>query len=304
MVSLVDKLMINKETEQSIQTYINDLTHALSGQDLALIQDAVIDAELHFRAALNDTQTQNSSIKSIIENYGSAEETAQTYRDMESTVSFAFNGKVEQEQQQKSNHFYSILTETAVYPAVVFNFLSLPLGIIYFAWTVFVGVTSLVASIFIIGAPVLLFYLKSMQYFSLFEGRLIESLLGERMPRRANYMQQPESLSVFQRIKLQLGRKQAWTSALYLGLKLPIGILTFVINVIPVCLSVGLILTPVFDPMIHSINPAYQIDLKLYWLPLTLPLGLCCLILSLKLTKYLTKIQANLAKSMLVKAYS
>ena len=142
-----------------------------------------------------------------------------------------------------------------------------------------------------------------MQYFALFEGRLIESLLSERMPRRANYMQQPESISVFQRIKLQLGQKQAWTSALYLGLKLPIGALIFVINVIPVCFSVGLILTPVFDPMIHSINPAHQIDLELYWLPLTLPLGLCCLILSLKLTKFLTKTQASLAKSMLVKAY-
>ena len=55
--------------------------------------------------------------------------------------------------------------------------------------------------------------------------------------------------------------------------------------------------------MIHQINPAYQIDLELYWLPLTLPLGLCCLILSLKLTKFLTKTQASLAKSMLVKAY-
>ena len=295
--------MTNKEVEQSIQTYINDLTHALSGQDHALIQDAVVDAELHFRAALSDNQTQHTSIKSIIENYGSPEETAQTYRDMESTVSFAFNGKVEQKKPQKSNRFYSILTEKDVYPAVAFSFLSLPLGIIYFAWTVFIGATSLVASIFIVGAPVLLFYLKSMQYFSLFEGRLIESLLGERMPRRVNYTQQPESLSVFQRIKLQLGQKQAWTSALYLALRLPIGILIFLINVVPLCLSVGVILTPVFDPILHSINPENQIDLELYWLPLTLPLGLCCLILSLKLTKYLTKIQANLAKSMLVKAY-
>lgn len=289
----------SNETEQAIQTYLNDLAHALADQDSALIQDAMMDAELHFRAALNDTQ--HLSIQSIIDDYGSATETAQTYCEMESTVAFAYNGSVRPPAQKDSKKVYSILKETAVYQALAFNFLSLPLGIVYLAWTMFVGATSLAASLFVVGAPALAFYLKTMQYFSLFEGRLIESLLGERMPRRANYLQQNENLKISQRIKLLLGQKQAWTSALYLALKLPISVLTLFISVIPACFSIGLILTPIVDPLIHTLNPAYQIDLAFYWFPLTLPVGLCCLILSLKLTKYLTKLQSDFAKAMLVK---
>ncbi|GHF11158.1 membrane protein [Kordiimonas sediminis] len=288
------------DTNKSIQNYLNELTAELAGQDPALVQDALYDAEQHFIAALGDPANDQTSISDIIEKYGPAKDIAQYYCDIEASVDFALHGARERSPQKDRFAFFTILKDASAYQAIAFSILSLPLGILYFAWTVWVGVISLGASLLIVGMPFFLLYLKSMSYFSLFEGRLIENMLGERMPRRPFLTRHYEDKPMKERISLLIKNRRVWSSALYLALKLPLGMAVFTLGAIPALMSFALILSPIVDPLLHSLDPTFTIDIDFYWAPLSIPAGILGLVVTLHLTKFLAKLQANLAKSMLV----
>lgn len=147
----------------------------------------MFDAEDHLRAALADCDNTQRSLQEIIQKYGSPNEIAQLYSEMEFTVQHALHGNRSSTKSIIKNRFFAILTNGDAYRALLYTLLSAPLGIAYFAWVMLFGLTSLTASLLIIGIPLFLVFLKSMQLFSLFEGRLIEMLLGQRMPRRPLY---------------------------------------------------------------------------------------------------------------------
>jgi len=292
--------MSNSKTEQIIQAYLSELAQALSQHDKALIQDALFDSENHLHEALNDLENPDKSINLIIKNYGSAENIAQYYLELESTENFAMCGKNLPSQEANTQHFYSILKNVQAYRGLVFSLLSFPLGILYFAWTIFAGITSVVTSVFVVGTPLLVLYLKSMQYFSLFEGRLIEVLLGERMPRRLSNVTTQSKQSFKQMIIAVVQQRRIWTSVIYMALKLPIGVMVFITNVVPSFFAIAFMFTPIIDPIMHAINPSVNLDLTIYWLPLTVPVGIIGFIGTLHLTKWLTGLHVRFAKYMLV----
>ena len=74
---------------------------------------------------------------------------------------------------------------------------------------------------------------------ALAEGRLVEGLLGQRMPRRPLYPS--KGVPIFERIKQMLVDRRTWTTMFYFLLMLPLGILYFVIATVGICVSLGLI---------------------------------------------------------------
>lgn len=291
--------MPDNKVEHSIGAYLAALAAELKLQDPALIQDALFDAESHFRDALAEDSTH--SINSIMAQYGTPEDIAQYYIEMEETVDWALNGKQKQDANSgKPAGFLAIFTNQQAYKALIYCFAHFPLSIAYFGWTVLVGLTSLIASAFVVGLPVLLFFVQSMHYFALFEGRLIEALLGMRMPRRPHYVPWVAQPTSGNSVVKPLLSKRNWTTGLYLLLQLPIASLYLVAVITPSLLALVLFLSPVVDPIVHAFYPQQDIDINWYWFPLTTLLSGGLLALSLFLAKQLGKYHGKLAKAMLV----
>jgi hypothetical protein len=290
------------DTERDINVYLTRLTQALAGQDKALVQDALFDAEAHFRATLEDQPA--LAFQEIRDSYGSAQEIAALYCDMESKVSMALHGPLYPNKMPRQNRFFDVIKDISAYRAMSYMLLSLPLGLVYFSWVVIVGLSSLTASIFIVGIPFFLAFLRSMQLFSLFEGRLIETLLDQRMPRRPQYQhlaQHSRGWSGWSaRMRQMLENRRNWTTALYLVLQCPLGLLYFFLTSGCALISIAIMLSPIVDPILHSIDPTITIDLNWYWLPVAFPAGLCGFTVSLHLAKLLGKCQASLARYLLV----
>ena len=113
--------------------------------------------------------------------------------------------------------------------------LTLATGILYFVLVV-VGLSlSAGLAILIIGVPFFLVFIGITRVVSLGEGRLIEAITGERMPRRPVHPGPPGGWGA--RIGAMLSDARTWTTLLYFVLMLPLGICYFVIATVG--LSIG-----------------------------------------------------------------
>jgi len=296
--------MENNNINFRVDQYLEELKHALQGQDRALIQDALFDAEDHLRAALADGDNSLGSLLEIIQKYGTPIEIAQLYCEMESTVQHALHGNRPSTQPIIKNRFFAILTNGDAYRALLYTLLAAPLGIAYFAWVVLFGLPSLTASLLIIGIPLFLVFLKSMQLFSLFEGRLIEMLLGQRMPRRPLYQRKDPSQGMWNNwissIKDMLKNRRSYTTALYMVLQAGLGLTYFITIFVGAFMSVVVFLSPMVDPIAHAIDPSQTIDINWYWFQLAMPGGFLSFIICLHLAKFAGSFQAKLAPYLLV----
>jgi len=94
-------------------------------------------------------------------------------------------------------------------------------------------------AILIIGVPFFLAFIGITRVIALGEGRLLEAISGERMPRRPVHPGPPASW--WARIGEMLRDVRTWTTLLYMLLMLPLGIAYFTCTV--TALSVGLAFT-------------------------------------------------------------
>ncbi len=118
-------------------------------------------------------------------------------------------------------------------PRILYLLLSLPLGIAYFVFTVVlfaVGVGTLIIGI---GIPILLVLFLVSQTFLDLERALGRSLLGLHIPDPAPVS---EPAGLLQRLLFRAGRLESWTGLLYLMLKLPLGIASFVLTIVLIVL--------------------------------------------------------------------
>ena len=290
---------MNKHIDQKIAEYLANLKQALKGEDPALIQDAQYDAEEHLRAALAEVSEPESAFSELCENYGSPEEIASYYRNMEASVNLALHGYKQSAKQRRATRFMTILCDIKAYTSLLYLLLVLPIGIGYFAWIAMVGFTSLTLSLLVIGLPLLFIFLSSMPFFAFLEGRLIEMLLGQRMPRRPHYQRNTDHWKA--RLSHTLKSRKHWTTVGYLLLQLPLGCIYFACITIPFVMSIAIFLSPIVDPLLHWLNPIrYQIDIDWYWFPLAMPGGLIGLMITLFSAKALGYLHARLARYLLV----
>jgi len=223
---------------ETVREYLDALQIALKGCPPALIRDALTDAEEHLRNELiqHPAQNEREVLMNVIDTYGSPEEVAETYQTMEAAWSGPFPKAAEPREDKRG--FFSIVSDPRAYSALVYMLLALPTGIFYFVWTVTGLALSVGLFVLIIGIPFALLFIASERVIAHVEGRIVETLLGVRMPRRLP-PEYPEYRTLLSRIGDALIDVRTWSSMFYLLLMLPLGIIYFVIAVVGVTLSLG-----------------------------------------------------------------
>jgi hypothetical protein len=231
---------------RSIDEYLRQLRAALEGEDPSLIQDALYDAEEYLRAevASHPGKSEADVLELIASTYGAPEEVAAAYRDTEVKVKAALRTPPPRRVENPSGarRFFGVFLDPRAYTSLFYMLLTLATGIMYFVLVV-VGLSlSAGLAILIIGIPVFLAFIGITRVISLGEGRLIEAITGERMPRRPVHPGPPGGW--WARIGAMLSDARTWTTLLYFVLMLPLGICYFVIATIGLSIGVNLTLAP------------------------------------------------------------
>jgi len=225
----------------TVAEYLAALKRALAGTPNALIRDALSDAEDHLRSeiAQNPDKSEAEVLAAVIENYGTPEEIAEEYRSMEQTLTGEATPFPRAEEEPRKHYgFFGVLSDPRAYGALLYMLLSLATGIFYFTWTVTGLSMSLGFMILIIGIPFALLFIGSIRVLSLVEGRIVEGLLGVRMPRRLPPAHAGEE-TIWARIKAALADIRTWSSMAYFVLMLPLGVAYFTIALTGLITSVA-----------------------------------------------------------------
>src|SRR5215472_12672315 len=232
---------------RSIEEYLKQLRAALEGQDPALVQDALYDAEEYLRAevAAHPERPEADVLELIASTYGAPEEVAAAYRDTEAKVKAALRTPAPPAAAQASGvrRFFGVFMDARAYTSLFYMLLTLATGIIYFTFVVSGLALSAGLAVLVIGIPFFLAFIGMARVLALAEGRLIEGTTAERMPRRPVHPGPPAGW--LNRIGDMLKDVRTWTTLLYLLLMLPLGILYFTIAVTGLTLGLRLALSPV-----------------------------------------------------------
>src|SRR5262249_13822613 len=136
--------------------------------------------------------------------------------------------------------FFNVISDPRTYGALLYMLLSLATGIFYFTWTITGIALTIGFAILIFGIPFALLFIGSVRVLALVEGRIVEGLLGVRMPRRLPSTV-PQEEGILARIRDALTDIRTWSSMFYLLLMLPLGIIYFVIGVTGLSVSLSCI---------------------------------------------------------------
>jgi Putative sensor len=231
---------------RSIDEYLKQLRNALEGQDPALIQDALYDAEEYLRAevAAHPGKSEADVLELISSTYGAPEEVAAAYRETEAKVKAALKtpAPVMSAQSPGWGSFFGVYQDPRAYTSLFYMLLTLATGIVYFTFVVTGLLLSVGFAVLIIGIPFFLAFIGIARVIALGEGRLLEAMTGERMPRRPVHPGPPASW--WTRIGEMLRDVRTWTTLLYLLLMLPLGIIYFTLAATGLALGLRLALAP------------------------------------------------------------
>jgi uncharacterized membrane protein len=295
----------------TIPEYLDQLRRSLAGADPALIQDALYDAEEYLRSELaeNPGKSEAEVIAAVAGSYGAPEEVADIYRDTEAKVQTALRTPAATPARPKSERsllgrFFGVAAEPRTYASLFYMLLAMATGIFYFTWVVTGLSLSAGLAILIIGVPFVILYFGSVRVLSLVEGRLVEVMLGERMPRRPLYSERGRPW--MERIKDLFTDPRTWATQLYFLLMLPLGIVYFTIAVTLLSLSLSFIAAP-FAVLFGVPVSFYWDDMGYsavnYWLlPLLFVAGVLLLFATMHLARGIGHLHGLLAKHMLVKS--
>ena len=300
----------------SIEQYLSLLKKDLSGCDRATIQDALSDAEEHLRTALKSATadsriSETDALPQIIEKYGTPEEISAAYRGIEHQITPALsevNYPEEPERQDIKderpflNRLFGVFADPRAWGACLYLLFSLATGIIYFTWAVTGMSLSAGLLVLIIGLPFTGLFILSVRGISLVEGRIVEALLGIRMPRRPLFYR--KSKGWWMLFKSIISDKHTWLSIVYMILQLPLGIIYFTVLVTLIAVSLYGIALPIlqlgFDLPVSYVN-GVTYYLVTWMLPLTVIAGILLATLTMHLAKYLGRQHGALAKALLVR---
>ncbi|MEZ5458152.1 MAG: sensor domain-containing protein [Steroidobacteraceae bacterium] len=232
---------MNRPAPRSIDDYLAQLREALAGEDPALVQDALYDAEEYLRAELAASagKSEADMLELIASTYGAPTEVADAYRETEARVRVALAPpRPRHAAAGPLRRFFGVFGDVRAWTSLFFLLLTLPTGVFYFTLAVTGLSISLPLLVFIIGVPLFLAFIGLTRVIALGEGRLIEAMTGERMPRRPPHPGAPQSL--WQRAFAMLRDLRTWSTLAYFMLSLPIGVAGFVIAVVGLALGLAL----------------------------------------------------------------
>jgi len=303
---------------QSIENYLSRLKKELSGCDRATVQDALSDAEEYLRTALNSIMSNDSTISEtdalsqILEKYGTPEEIATAYSEIEQRLTPALIQPSYPDEPEKAfkeeddrpflSRFFGVFIDFRAWGAFLYLLFSLITGIFYFTWVVTGISLSAGLIILIIGLPFTGLFILSVRGIGLVEGRIVEALLGIRMPRRPQFHRR--GMSLWSRFKNIILDKHTWLSIVYMILQLPLGTVYFSVFITLIAVSLSGIAMPivqlVFKLPIDINGGSYYLDG--WMLPLSVLVGILLATLTMHLAKYVGRMHGAMAKVLLVRS--
>lgn len=292
---------------KTVEEYLEALKTELKGSDAATVQDALADAEEHLRAALANVRekepaaSEQDALVHVIEQYGSPEETASAYREVERRTVPGLGRETLTPPSSGLRRFLGVYDDPKAWGALLYMLISLVTGIVYFTWAVTGFSLSLSLAIFIFGLLFAVFFAVSLRGLALLEGRIVEGLLGVRMPRRSLFF--PKGANWFDRLKANLIDKHIWLSLLYFVLQMPLGVIYFTLVVTLFALSIAFMAAPLVQSIADF--PLISIGVARYYLPawaapLFLLVGFLLWTLTLHLGKFIGQLHGRYAKTFLV----
>jgi len=291
---------------RGIEDYLDCFRRELRGRDRALVQDALADAEDHLTAGFeaersgHPEMSEEKALDSVIDRYGSPEEVAERYRTVEEYTVPALSVTADRPRRKGLGRFVGVTGDPAAWAAFLYMIISLVTGTLYFCWTITGLSLSLSLLILIIGVPVAWLFFLSFRGLALVEGRVVEALLGVRMPRRAVFIR--KGTGWWGSLKGVFSSRSTWSSLVYQILMLPLGTLYFCVFVTLTALALSLVASPVVERVLHEPVIDWPV---VWWIPGWLYpvfiLAGCVLFLgTLHLAKAVGRLHGRFARAMLV----
>ncbi len=294
-------------TKQSVDDYLDQLKKELKKSDSALIQDALSDAEEYLRSALDTTKKENPNIAedealvSILDKYGSPSEVATAYKKIETHLQPVFAPVSQPDTRFFISRFFSIISDPRAWGAFLYMIFAVLTGSLFGLWGLFGFTISLVSLILVIGIPITGLFLLSIRGVALIEGRIVEALLGMRMPRKSVFFRR--GLGPIDKFKSLIRNPYTWKALVYLVLLFPLGWLYFGLSGFAFALALSFIFTPVLELIFHLPLELYGTDAftPVGMLPVVSLAGIIMIFLILHLSKFIGRKHGLFAKYMLVR---
>ena len=294
--------------ENNIDGYLRQLKTEMKDCDRATVQDALSDAEEYLRNAMDNLKTNKPGVpeanafSSVVEEYGTPAEIADAYRKIEARTSPSLVAGTTRKNMSFFGRFFGVVIEPKAWGALLYLLFTLATGIIYFTWAVTGISLSLGLLILIIGIPIAGLFILSTRGLALLEGRMVEALLGIRMPHRPLFS--PKDKGIWAKFKSLLTDKYTWFSMVYMLIQLPLGIIYFTVFICLLALSLGLVAYPISE--LGFDFRSFIIHGTLYHLngwanPFVVIAGILLFFLTLHLAKVIGGLHGKLAKAMLVR---
>jgi uncharacterized membrane protein len=296
-------MMIN-----SIDEYLRQLKEELTNCDRATVQDALSDAEEYLRNAvenLRETQpgvSEESAFPSIVEEYGTPSEIAEAYRKIEARTSPSLITRTRRDKPSFINRFLGVVIDPRAWGALLYLLFSLVTGILYFTWAITGVSLSLGLLVLVIGIPIAGLFILSTRGLALLEGRMVEALLGIRMPHRPLFSKKDQGL--WGKFKSLITDKYTWFSIVYMMLQLPLGIIYFSVFVTLFAVSLYMTVTPILElglglPLFTNNGAQYYFN---GWvMPVVVIGGILLFVATMHLAKVTGNMHGKMAKAMLVR---
>lgn len=292
---------------KNVDEYLDKLRQELKGCDRALVQDALSDAEEHLRTALESHSraktclSEAEALLPIIEKYGIPEETAAAYREIEARFVPTLASPRQQDPRSFLGWFFGVAADPRAWGAFIYMLLGLLTGSFYGMWTLFGFGFSIVTLPLIVGLPVTGLFLLSVRGIALMEGRIVEALLGMRMPRKPLFVK--ENLSWKGKFVALVKDSQSWKALAYLFLHFPLGAIYSVMIFVFFSLSMKFAIYPVWyiafnRPLLNISQPIFP---PVWLFPLISITGILMLFFTLHLAKNVGSVHGRYAKTMLVR---
>jgi hypothetical protein len=244
--------------------------------------------------------SEEEALGPVIEQYGSPSETAAAYMEVERRTVPQL-GRESQRTESAIARFFGVYTDARAWGALLYMLIAFVTGIFYFTWAVTGFSLSVSFALFIFGLPFALLFFLSVRGLALLEGRLVEGLLGVRMPRRPLFTQQ--NLKWLDRLKELATDRHTWFSILYMLIQFVLGIVYFVLFVTVLSLSLSLMALPFIQIFwnIPVVDLGAERIFLPYWSLTLLAIGGFLLLTSyMNIARGIGQLHGKMAKALLV----
>jgi len=289
----------------TIEKYLDALKTEMEGRDSALLQDALADAREHLSTALiaareaNPEISEADALKTIVDEYGTPEETASAYMEVERRTSPAL--KQSAKPRSLLGRFFGVYADVRAWGALLYMLIAFVTGVFYFTWAVTGISISVSFLIFIFGFPLALLFLLSVRGLALLEGRLVEALLGVRMPRRPIFSHQ--GMKWLDRLKALVMDKHTWLFILYMIIQFVLGTVYFTVIVTVLSFSLALISIPILQEILPQgamFNDSIRYTIPIWTYPLWVLGGFLLWTIFMNIVRGVGQLHGRFAKWMLV----